>query len=376
MENEIKDLVGQINANFEEFKTVQENGNKETAANLNASMDELRDEIKSIKVAAARSAVEDATEAKADVDSYQAKMSEWLRTGSDEVKGALLATTPPQEGGYLIAPELERNVEMLLRELTPARMYCGQQTISGAYYEKTFQTSHTAGGWIGERTPRANTDTPDFDRFRIDPFELYANPQVTEHELADAFINVESMLAMDVAETLSILENGAIVNGDGVGKPTGYANRTGAVGSTRVIKEVAAGTAGIVNGDDLFALIYDVLPQYRQGASFVMNRMTLQGIRTLKNADDSYLFQPMSQLDGTGVIGTILGHPVYEDEAIQDAAKPIFYGNFKKGVKIIDRTGLGVLRNPYRNPGFVEYYTRKRVGSDVEQANALRALTV
>jgi HK97 family phage major capsid protein len=57
-------------------------------------------------------------------------------------------------------------------------------------------------------------------------------------------------------------------------------------------------------------------------------------------------------------------------------AAPILFGNFARAYQIVDRVGVSMMRDPYTQPGAVSFYTRKRVGSMVLDASALKVVAV
>jgi len=71
----------------------------------------------------------------------------------------------------------------------------------------------------------------------------------------------------------------------------------------------------------------------------------------------------------------MLGFPVVAapDMATTAAdALALAFGNFNRGYTVVDRVGMSVLRDPYSNKPFVEFWIRKRVGGDVKVFEALK----
>ena len=377
---ETKELVDKFDELAQTVESLKSATDESTKNAINEAISTQNDEIKALKVAMARTNVSDAVE-EAKEDSAKA-WNDYVRKGDEsglqEIKAATANTVTDSEGGFLVPLKLEEGIIKLLNELTPARMWASVKSVGAAVYTKNYQTSHANVGWRGETAPVTGTNSPDIGQYQINTHELQAYPQVTLAQLEDSHFDYEAWLASEVGEQMAIAENEAFVNGlgDASFQPTGllsYIN--GTAESTREIAEVAAAGAA-VTGDDLLTLIYAVKPQFRTGAKWLMNRQTLEQVRKLKDADGNYLFSVQAQLDGRGIIGTVLGYEVCEDEAMPDpvsGATPIIFGNLK-GYSILDRVGMSVLRNPYKNPGFVEFYTRKRVGGGLEDAQGMRAL--
>lgn len=54
----------------------------------------------------------------------------------------------------------------------------------------------------------------------------------------------------------------------------------------------------------------------------------------------------------------------------------IAFGNFTQAYKIIDRTEMRILRDPYSNKPYVSFYITKRLVADVLNANAVKLLQI
>jgi len=75
----------------------------------------------------------------------------------------------------------------------------------------------------------------------------------------------------------------------------------------------------------------------------------------------------------------LLGYPVVEAADMPDVAAgayPIAFGNFKNGYLITERLGTRLLRDPYSNKPFVNFYATKRVGGQVLDSDAIKLLKI
>ncbi|AOF90070.1 phage major capsid protein, HK97 family [Sinorhizobium sp. RAC02] len=115
---------------------------------------------------------------------------------------------------------------------------------------------------------------------------------------------------------------------------------------------------------------------YRNRGTWAMNGTTLATIRTLKDGNGNYLWQPSYQ---AGQPETILGRPVVElldKPDIAANAFPVIFGGFKAGYRIYDRVAFGVRPNPYllATEGQVRFHARRRFGAGVVRPDAFRKL--
>jgi HK97 family phage major capsid protein len=89
---------------------------------------------------------------------------------------------------------------------------------------------------------------------------------------------------------------------------------------------------------------------------------------------EGYLWQPPVQ---AGQPATMLGYPITDDDNMPDGganAFPVAFGDFRRGYLIVDRFGIRVLRDPYTNKPYVNFYTTKRVGGGVQNFEAIKLL--
>ena len=110
-----------------------------------------------------------------------------------------------------------------------------------------------------------------------------------------------------------------------------------------------------------------------------MNRATLAAVRKLQDGGGQYVFQAGFSLQ-VGVPNTILGSPYVEATDVADLganAKAIFFGDFRRGYLIVDRTSLSIMRDPFTQAtsGNVRYIARRRVGGQVILPEALATIT-
>jgi HK97 family phage major capsid protein len=73
----------------------------------------------------------------------------------------------------------------------------------------------------------------------------------------------------------------------------------------------------------------------------------------------------------------LLGYPVIEAEDMPDVAAnslSIAFGNFKAGYLIAERSETVILRDPYSNKPYVNFYATKRIGGCVSNSEAIKVM--
>ena len=383
-------LLAELNSSFAAFKDSKEKeiaalqkGSEEAkaaAAKADAEMAGLRASIDDLAVQMAAAQMNGGAgkldkEAQAAVDATVSFMK------SGEVR-ADLKKSDDSNGGYLVPKEWDRTITDKLRAVSPLRKLFKVQPTSKPKFSKLYNMHGAGSGWGGEEDARTKTNTPTFKSLDFETGEIYANPAATQQMLDDAEINLEAFLADEVKTEFSVSENKAFISGDGQnGKPTGlltYAE--GGTNATKhplgAIKVVKSGNAAAVTADSVIDLVYSLPAEYSQGAGFMMNRKTLAAVRKLKDGQGNYLWQPSYQQDQPS---TLCGYPVYEVSDMPDVAANalcIAFGDFNRAYMILDRKGVSILRDPYTNKPFVQFYTTKRVGGGVDNPEACVLLKV
>ena len=307
----------------------------------------------------------------------------YLRSGrTAELKSVTGATVA--DGGYAVPREIDALIAAQLKTISPVRAISQVVQTSTAGYRKLITNSTAASGWVSETGARPETVTSKFNEIVPPTGELYANPSASQAMLDDAAFNLEEWLANEIATEFARAEGGAFVNGTGTNQPKGFLTQpTALIGdATRAFGTLQHVVTGNASGFDiapelkLIDLVHALRAGHRQGAVFVMNTKTLAAVRKFKAADGTFLWQP-------GIFenapARLLGYPVIEAEDMPDVAAgtlPIAFGNFKNGYIIAERKETTILRDPYTNKPYVNFYATKRVGGQVLDSDAIKLLKI
>ena len=190
--------------------------------------------------------------------------------------------------------------------------------------------------------------------------------------------NVETWLGNKIGDKFGRTEANAFVVGNGVKKPRGfttYASGTYVAGGSGKIEQIAAAAAGLIGWDDLINILTALKEFYLGGSNWLMQRATVGKVMLLKDGEGRYIWQQNQQ---AGKPSILLGYEVRQAadmDAVGASKLPVAFGNFKMGYTIVDRVGISTLRDPYSAKPFVQFYTRKRVGGDVTNFEAIKLLT-
>lgn len=309
-----------------------------------------------------------------DLRAYKSAVQHYLRyddktLDAEQVKALSVGSDP--DGGYLVDPDTSGRVTEKVFETSPMRQYASVQEISTSSLEGLFDLDEVGMGWVGETQSRTATSTPQLKRWSIPTHEMYAEPRATQKLLDDSSIDIEGWLSAKVADKFARTEADAFVNGNGVNKPRGFLTYPAGTDNPGQIQRKATGVDGGFaaapdGADKLVEMVYSLKAPYRTNATWAMNRLTMSGVRLLKNSDGDMLWQPALT---AGQPSTILGHPVASFEDMPDYtttdALAIAFADFAEMYQIVERMGIRVLRDPFTSKPYIKFYSTKRVGGDV-----------
>jgi HK97 family phage major capsid protein len=304
-------------------------------------------------------------------------LDEIERRGVNECKDVTIGSG--SAGGFAVPEEIGRMVEKLELSFSPVRRMVKVVKTNTSDYKELVSLRGGDVGWVGETSTRTVTDTPTLREVVPTHGELYAYPQASEWSLDDAFFDVPSWLAMEIADGFAVTEGLAVIDGDGTNKPTGLLDTTpvltddfaSPLRAAAAFQYIACDTdigqsptdqAVGITSDCLIDTVYKLKSQYRANAVWVMNSNTAGAVRKLKTADGVYHWQSSLIL---GQPPMLLGYPVETWEQMPDIADdafPIGFGDFRRGYLLADRVGLRITVDQVTRPGYTRFYVRRRVG--------------
>jgi HK97 family phage major capsid protein len=288
------------------------------------------------------------------------------------------------DGGFAVPREIDGQIDALLKMASPIRAIANVVRVGSAGYRKLITRNGIQSGWASEIAARPVTNTPVFEEVIPSFGELYAQPAATQAMLDDAQFDVEGWLAQEIATEFAKAEGTAFVSGDGVNKPKGFLtypttaqqDQNRAFGTIQHLASGVAADFGTNPQDRLFDLVHAVRAPYRQGAVWVMNATTLGRLRKFKDNQGAYIWQAGLM---AGQPDSLLGFPVIESEDMPDVAAntlPIAFGNFKAGYLIAERQETSILRDPFTNKPYVNFYATRRVGGGLINSEAIKVLKI
>ncbi len=409
MEKELKEIIEKLGQTFEEFKAANDKRLEELKkgkadavveekiAKIDAELEKLSQKKDALEKRADElekktnrprlgSKGANGVELTEEQIEHKAAFAGFMRKGIDaglrEIEAKAMAVGSQPDGGYLVPADTSGRIIQRLFDTSPIRQIANIVTIGVDALEGIRDTDEAGtGGWVAEQSTRSTSGTPQLGKWRIEAFEQYAQPAVTQKLLDDAVFDVEAWLGRKVADKLSRTENTAFVAGTGAGQPRGFTTYPTAATSDAsrawgTLEHVATGNSGDFATSNPADILFDLVGAFKEGylanARWVTRREVITKIRKFKDQHSAYLWQPGLQ---QGVPDMLLGYPITRAQdmpALAANSLSLAFGNFAEGYQIVDRQDVRVLRDPYTNKPFVNFYVTKRVGGDVVQFEMIK----
>ncbi len=318
-----------------------------------------------------------------DIELRHKAFGKFLRHGAGENttltvdEKRVLSSASDAEGGFLVPPDWENELlvqaydESAIRPLVNAK-----PTSRDTVFLPALSKPSVSWGTVNVAVSAQDLDA---GGERISIYDLKALALIHNNTLDDAAANIWGELMDMFSMAVSEAEDDAYAIGVGNNSPSGIVSDS-RVQAINTVTGVAADISdGSNNGvDAMIDVLYTLKKIYRRNATWAMNSQTEAATRKLKDGDGQYLWQPPVQ---AGAPTTLLGRPVVNPEGMPDIGAgtyPIVVGDFAKGYKIRDRSGIAVQRlveryAEYDQTGFL---LKRRTGGQVTMAEAFSCLKV
>lgn len=294
-------------------------------------------------------------------DEYKAGMLMALRTNFKQISNVLQEGVDA-DGGYLVPEEYDSRLIQTLEEENIMRKLATRITTSGEH-KINIAATKPAAAWIEEGAALTFGDAT-FSQILLDAHKLHVAIKVTEELLYDNAFSLENYIIDQFGKALANAEEDAFLNGTGVGQPLGLFAATG--GGT------VEKTATALTTDEVIGLVYALKHPYRKNASFIMNDQLIAQIRTLKDNNGAYMWQPTLT---AGEPDKLLGYDVYTSQYAPTDA--IAFGDYKY-YNIGDRgtRSFKQLNELFAGNGMIGYVAKERVDGKLILPEAVQILKI
>ena len=292
---------------------------------------------------------------------YKAGMLMALRTNFKQISNVL------QEGGdaagdCLAPEEYDSRLIQTLEEENIMRKLSTRITTSGEH-KINIAATKPAAAWIEEGAALTFGDAT-FSQILLDAHKLHVAIKVTEELLFDNSFGLENYIIDQFGKALANAEEDAFLNGTGVGQPLGlFADKGGGT---------VANTVTALTTDAAIGLVYALKRPYRKNASFIINDQLIAQLRTLKDNNGAYMWQPALT---AGEPDKFLGYDVYTSQYAPSNA--IAFGDYKY-YNIGDRgtRSFKQLNELFAGNGMIGYVAKERVDGKLILPEAVQILKI
>ena len=354
-------ILSDMQTAFGEFKQNQQGQVRE----LQTGMDEMNQTLAGLRVGSGAGVGDgSAGVSQRDKKEVNAALRKLIRDGDDSAMASLqsgvhagMSTDSNPDGGFSVVPFLSPVMTERLHAISPMRQLARTETIATDVFEEIADTGEAGAEWVTEREARGDTASPTLHKLSVPVHEISAMPKITQRLLDDSTFDLATWLTGHISQRFARKEGAAFINGDGVNKPRGIlqydvADTDDDARAWGTLQTIPTGVAAALSdsmhpGEDaLVDLMYALKPEYRAGASWMMNRKTAATVQKFKDSEGRMIW--VDSL-AAGEPPRLLGFPVALDEEMPDVGAgetPIAFGDFMSGYIVVDRTGLRLLRDP------------------------------
>ncbi len=243
------------------------------------------------------------------------------------------------------------------------------RTANGQDLQIPVATAHGAAEWLGEGNPAAKV-AETLGQVTLKAYNAVRLTLVSNQLALDSKFDILSFVANVGGQKVARLANLGYIQGTGTTQPTGIEDFSGT-------GEVETAAAAGPTSDEVMSWFYNLGPQYRQNASFVVSDSLEKVIATLKSTTGQYLWQ-LSLRDGSP--NQLLGKPIYNDPDVEatgtDENVVGYFADWSNAVaiRIVDSIDTVVLRERFADSFQIGVLMSMRTDSSVVDVAALSQL--
>lgn len=399
MNEELKRVLEEMRSTHQSFKNevgskieeIRKNGHasaetEATLAKINADLTELRSQYEELVKATQRPGSDDpSTAAIEENKELRSAFVKFLRYGSGEngrtnmtqEEQRALSSSADVDGGFLIPTSFESELITLAFNDAEIRPLCDAAP-TGRDAVQLAAISKPVIAW-GNRNLAVPPQDLSVGSERIEIFDLKALTLIANNTLEDSEADVWGELLKQFSMAIAEAEDDAFAIAPGSNSPQGILADPRVLANVTNTGVATALSDGTNNGvDALIRMLQSLKKTYRRNSTWAMNSKVEGELRQLKDSNGQFLWQPPVL---AGNPATFLGRPLINPEGFPDTVAnsfPIVLGDFRKGYKIRDRSGVAVQRLVERYAEFDQtgFIVKKRIGGQVVLPEAFAVLKV
>lgn len=288
-------------------------------------------------------------------------------TGKEYVQKAL-RTDILTSGQALTSPEFVAEIIKNVKEITPVLSLARVMSTNKPSVRLRVRTSAPTFPAVGETEQNATSQSK-YGTKEIKNGIFRGTSEATDEMLSDADFDIASEITMDMSEDFAFqLGNGFVLGNTGENEMQGFLNK--------VEIQTVDSPGGDISSDSIIELFGELKTIYQP--TYILNRRTLSRVMRLKGGDGQFLWQASLQ---QGLPNLLNGLPYVEVPDMPDSAigqRPIAIGDWFKAYRVLNGTGMTMLRNPFTkdDEGIVRFTGRKRQGGATVLDEAIKIMII
>lgn len=231
------------------------------------------------------------------------------------------------EGGYLVPQEYEWDIIQLARAKAFALDFCSVINMTRDILNLPSEATMVSVAWTAEGGTITQTE-PTFGQVQLNARRLDGYGKVTNELLQDSAIDIVSLLVEQFAYAIGQELDNQVLNGTG----TPVSGVLSAAAGNSIVMAAGNTNFSSVTGTNLSNMIYVLNTGDLANARFILGRIGMHYIRTLKDSQGNFIFAQIGGVPPVG--GTIWGFPYFVSEKITNTSGAntafVAFGDFKK----------------------------------------------
>ena len=289
-------------------------------------------------------------------ESETAAFSEYIKSYGEKASADFYRPDVNEFGGFLVPPEWSRDFAKVQIEHAPLRSMCRVRTTGSQIFKEPQRLGIGTAVRPGLGRSSGDNTSNNYGMIQYIPTRLTSTYGVTRMELMTNQYNLSSEIKMDSALAFAVIEGQEFFNGAGGEEFQGWSTDGN-------VPQVQTATNSLV-ADDIIGMGAHLKKGYNP--MYMFNRRVGIHIRTLKDGQNRYLWNPAYGDFAAGAPATINGYRYNSDFIEFDDADtangfPILFADMSQFYQIVDHTGMVIITDEVtrKKEGVIEFTTLK-----------------
>lgn len=278
-------------------------------------------------------------------------------------EGKAMTEGTGSQGGYLVQPQLERQLVLAREADNVLRGLCSSLNVTTNAIQLDQLGLSTTAGWVSELATKPESTAMTLATITASVFTAAGLATISNQLLQDSNPAVDQLVTLDLAKRLVALEEISFLNGSGTGQPLGLLNTPGL--GTQTLTQASLEDPSVSGGllDTILSSIAEVQTNWGQPSAIVMHPRTWTRVLKSKDSVGHYTIAPRSNF-GAGYdpstartfvngpqqtlfgVEVILSNRIPTNLGTGTNQSRVIVGDFKEAL-ILDRQGITVDESPH-----------------------------